>query len=240
MLGHPLDHISKFRCIPFAAIALALSFDSLSAASILTNGNFTGSLSSWTSSGTIFNTGDAAVFADSVTTPTSIFQSGQLPLDGVIIELTLDIFNGLSPSILGGFLLDSFFATLYVGRESFGATLVGGKFDQAVGLFDMDATGTYNLAPGASFGPSPKGGSWTRFKHSQTISPGTTAPGFATVAFEFYNLNGTGSDSVVSVDNVSLVTTAVPEPGLLAFLLPASALLLLRRYRQKHVISEFS
>jgi hypothetical protein len=58
------------------------------------------------------------------------------------------------------------------------------------------------------------------------------------VAFEFYNLNGTRSDSVVAVDNVSLVTTAVvPEPGPLAFLLPAGALLLSRRRRKNQAFS---
>jgi hypothetical protein len=238
MFGHLPDRISKVRCIPLVALVLALSFESLWAASILTNGGFNGSLSSWTDSGTVFNTGDSAVFSDSVATPTAIFQSGALPLDLISMELVFDVFNGVSPSVIGGFLPDSFYATLYLGVAPFGSSLAGGNFDQAVGLFDMDSAGAFNTAAGALFGPSPKGAGWARFTLSQTTAPGFTGPGFATVAFEFYNLNGTGSDSVIAVDNVSLVTTAVvPEPGPLAFLLPAGALLLSRRRRKNQAFS---
>lgn len=102
MFKYPPDSISKVRCIPLVAIVLVLSFEPLRAAAILTNGGFTGSLSSWTASGTLFNTGDAAVFSDAVAAPTSIFQSGALPLDLISLELVFDVFNGLSPSVIGG------------------------------------------------------------------------------------------------------------------------------------------
>ena len=230
MFKYPPDSISKVRCIPLVAIVLVLSFEPLRAAAILTNGGFTGSLSSWTASGTLFNTGDAAVFSDAVAAPTSIFQSVAFPLDLISLELVFDVFNGLSPSVIGGFLPDSFYVTLYIGVAPFGSSLAGGSFDQAVGLFDLDSAGAFNTAVGASFGLSPKGAGWTRFTLNRTTAPGFSGPGFATVAFEFYNLNGMGSDSVVSVDNVSLIAV-VPELGPLALLLPTGALLLLRRHR---------
>ena len=121
---------------------------------------------------------------------------------------------------------DAFFATLYLGASPFGPTLAGGSFDQAVGLFDLDSSGAFNVASGAAFGPSPKGAGWTRYSLSQVMAPGSPA-GYATLAFEFYNLNGSGSDSVVAIDNVSLV--AVPEPGAFPLLIPATVWLLLRR-----------
>ena len=201
----------------------------LGATSILTNGEFTGSLSSWTPGGTVFNTGDTAVFSDSVATPTSLFQSGAIlgSIEG--FELSFDFLNGLSANVPSGFLPDSFFATLYLGSSPFGPTLPGGVFDQAVALFDMDASGPFNAASGSVFGPSPKGSGWSRFTLALDTAPAFTGPGYATVAFEFYNLNGTGSDSVVAMDNVSLVTV-IPEPGSV-LLLVAAAPLIFRRKR---------
>ena len=131
-----------------------------------------------------------------------------------------------------GFVADAFFATLYFGTAPFGATLAGGSFEQAVGLFDLDSSGAFNVAPGATFGPSPKGAGWTRYTLSQVMAPGSPA-GFATLAFEFYNLNGSGADSVVAVDNVSLVT--VPEAGVAALLIPATLCLLVRRRRSADI-----
>lgn len=197
---------------------------------MLQNGEFTGSLGSWTTSGTVFNTGDAAVFSDSVATPTSIFQSAAVPGGLSVFDLSFDVFNGLSSSASGGFVPDAFFATLYRGTQDFGPTLAGGTYDQALALFDMDSSGGYNLANGASFGPSPKGAEWTRFVWNSLGIPGFDDPGHLTLAFEFYNLNGTGSDSVVAIDNV-LLTGSVPEPSRFMLLLIAAAGATLRRHR---------
>jgi len=217
----------------FMPILLLLAYSvpaHLKASSILVNGDFTGTLDFWTAGGTVFNTGDTAVFSDSVATPVSIFQSGAVPGSLVAVELSFDFLNGLSSSTLSGFLPDSFFATLYLGSSAFGPTLAGGVFDQAIALFDLDASGPFNAAAGADFGPSPKGGAWSRFTLTLDTIPVFTGPGFATIAFEFYDLNGTGSDSVAAVDNVSLVTI-VPEPGPAALLLLAAASLIFRRKR---------
>jgi hypothetical protein len=202
----------------------------LQAASVLSNGEFTGSLASWTTSGTIFNTGDTAVFSDSAPTPLSIFQTGVLPPGFGGFELSFDFLDGLSASVPFGFLPDAFFGTLYLGGSPFGPTLAAGVYDQAIGLFDLDAFGLFNVVPGGAFGPSPKGGAWRRFSLTRVMPSGVTLPEFATVAFESYNLNGTAADSVVAVDNVSLIVV-IPEPGSAALLLLGTATLLIRRRR---------
>ena len=200
------------------------------AANLLLNDTFTGSLTSWTTSGTVFNTGDSAVFSDSVTTPTSIFQSVIVPSDFIGFDLEFDVFNGLSSTVLPGNVPDVFFATMYLGVDPFGPSLAGGVHDQIIPLFDLDHNGGFNLAAGASFGPSPKGAGWTRYTLSRSTAPAFTDPGYLTVAFEFYNLNGAGSDSVAAVDNVVLAR-AIPEPGRTMLLLVAAALAGLRRRR---------
>ena len=203
---------------------------SLSAANGIGNGEFTGGLSQWITSGTLFNTGDTAVFSDSVSTPLALFQSSAVPGSLVAVELSFDILNGMSSVTTSGFLPDSFFATLYLGSSAFGTNLPGGVFDQAIALFDMDASGPFNTASGATFSPSPKGAGWSRFTLTLDTAPAFTGPGHATVAFEFYNLNGTGSDSVVAVDNVSLITI-VPKPSSALLLFMATASLIVRRKR---------
>lgn len=202
----------------------------LRAASILSNGEFTGSLASWTTSGTIFNTGDTAVFSDSAATPLSILQTGGLPSGFERFELSFDFLDGLSPSVPFGFLPDAFFGTLYLGGSPFGPTLAGGVYEQAIGLFDLDTFGLFNVVPGSVFGPSPKGADWVRFSFTQDMPSGFNLPKFATVAFESYNLNGTAADSVVAVDNVLLIVV-VPEPGPASLLLLGTATFLIRRRR---------
>lgn len=147
----------------------------LEAATVLLNGGFTGSLASWTTTGTLFNTGDSAVFSDSVASPVSIFQSGAVTAGIGGMELTFDFLNSLSPAVPGGFLADSFFATLYLGASPFGPSLAGG-------LFDLDSSGAFNIVPGATFGPSPKGASWIRFNLAQAAFPAFSAPGVATIS----------------------------------------------------------
>lgn len=202
----------------------------LEAATLLTNGEFTSSLAGWTQQGAVFNPANAAALSDTTAGPAAIFQSGDLPEGEVSLMLTFDFLDGLSPTAAGGFLRDTFFATLYLGDQPFGSTLAGGVYAQAMGLFDLDSNGAFNVAAGASIGASPKGAGWARFTLMQPATPAITGPGFATVAFEFHNLNGVGADSVVGIDNVSL-TALVPEPGSAALLL-LSASALLRRQRR--------
>jgi hypothetical protein len=194
------------------------------AASLLDNGEFTGSLEPWIVEGVAGNTGDTLVFADGASTRIGVFQTGAVPLGFTGFALSFDFISGLSPTVGQGFLLDTFFPSLYLGGDDFGSGIAGGVFDQAISLFDLDANGVFNPAPGGTFGPSPKGAGWTQFSLSQITAPGFVAPGFATVAFEFFDLNGTAGDSVVAVDNVVLLAI-VPEPAVGALLGLASLLL---------------
>lgn len=197
------------------------------AANLLINGDFTGSLSSWTVSNTVFNTGDAAIFSDSVASPVSMFQSVEGPTG---FSLSFDYFNGLSSTVLGGFVPDTFFATLFLGTTPFGSTLAGGTYAEAIPLFDLDSSGAFNLASGTILGASPKGTGWTRYTLHRETAPAFTSPVVMTLAFEFFNLNGINSDSVAGVDNV-LLTSIVPEPGRTSFILFGLSVLFLRRRR---------
>ena len=85
---------------------------------------------------------------------------------------------------------------------------------------------------GGSFVPSPKGAGWSRF--TATVS-GPESTAFLTMAFEFYNLNGTSSDSVAAIDNVEI--TQIPEPAAAGILTVTAGSLFLRRNRRKSVNS---
>jgi len=213
----------------YLPLCFFLAFQDSKGATILLNGNFTGSLVPWTAVGTVFNTGNSAVLSDDMATLESIFQTGMVPSEAMGFELSFDFLDSVSTTLFEGFLPDTFFATLYLGSSSFGPTLEAGTFDVALGLFDMDSNGVFNVAAGAMFGPSPKGVGWSRLSLFAENFPGLAAPGFATVAFELHNLNGIGSDSVVAVDNVSLIMV-IPEPHY-ALLMLVSGLALLRRRR---------
>lgn len=198
---------AQVRIIPLIAW-MALSADGRSA-SVVVNGEFASSLTTWTVEGSMFNTGASAVFSEALPPRSAIFQS-ILVNESSGFQLTLDCLNGLASGAGGGFVPDTFFATIYFGTQPFGATISGSVFDTALALFDMDALGPFGVAPGGSFGPSPKGSGWSRFTLDRAAGPGFSA-GYLTIAFEMYNLNGVSSDSVVAVDNVSLV--AIPEPS---------------------------
>lgn len=183
-----------------------------SASSILQNGEFVGTLVPWTVEGIVGNTGDTAVFSDSANSRVTVFQTAPVPAGFTGFTLSFDFIGALSPAVSQGFVLDTFFATAYFGSNAFGPSIAGGVFDQSISLFDFDANGVFNSAPGAAFGPSPKGAGWTRFVLTRTTAPAFTNPGFTTVAFEFFDLNGAMGDSVVAVDNVQLLAI-VPEPA---------------------------
>lgn len=196
------------------------------AANAVVNGEFATSLTPWRVEGSVFNTGSSGVLSDSLSFRSVLFQS--IPVDansGLVLEF--DLLNGLSSSAGGGFVPDSFYATLYFGSQAFGSTISGSVFDTAFALFDMDSTGSFALASGGSFGPSPKGAGWSRFTLDRDGSLGFPT-GYLTIAFEMYNLNNVASDSVVAIDNVSLVP--VPEPST-AGLLATASILLIRRTR---------
>lgn len=188
----------------WAVVALWWMVVPVGLSNVITNGEFTGSLASWTVEGTIFNTGNQAVFSDSVATPTGLFQSVEVGEEFAGFEISFDVLSGLSPTVPLGSVLDSFFATLYLGRTAFGASLGSGVFDESVGLFDVDANGFFGVAAGATFGASPKGVGWTRYTLRSATAGLFEGAGFLTVGFQFFDLNGVAGDSTVAVDNVAV------------------------------------
>jgi autotransporter-associated beta strand protein len=173
----------------------------VTAATLLSNGDFSGSLTSWTADGTVFNTGDQAVFSDSVATPTALFQTVAVGAEFAGFEISFDVLNGLSPTVTEGYVLDSFYASVYFNQSPAGP---------ALDLFSVDADGFFGIAEGATFGVSAKGANWTRYTLRASTSGLFEGEGFLTVAFEFFNLNGVGSDSTAAVDNVSLTVLSAP------------------------------
>ncbi len=180
------------------------------AAGIVSNGEFTGSLAGWNQEGVIFNTGNQAVFSDSVTTPTGLFQTVAVGEEFAGFQISFDVLNGLSPTVPTGFLPDSFFATVYLGSNAFGPTLAGGVFDEAVALFDLDAGGFFGVAADATLGASSKGAGWTRYTLTAATAGLFEGAGFLTVAFQFFDLNDVDGDSTVAVDNVEVTVLSAP------------------------------
>ncbi len=210
-------------------MAMGMSLPPAEAANVLVNGEFTGSVTGWTNEGaTVFNTGDSAVFSDSVASASGLFQSVAILADTVRFEIVFDLRNLLSNSIPPGQLPDVFFGSLYLGTTPFGASLNSATFDQYYNLFDLDSNGFDNLPEGAAIGSSPKGPEWVRYSLNLATTPAFSTPGFATLSFEFFEQNGINSDSVAVVDNVSFIPVVIPESSALAFF-PLFALLLRRR-----------
>ncbi len=158
----------------------------------------------------MFDTGSQAVFADSVATPTALFQTVAVGAEFAGFQLSFDVLNGLSPTVPEGAFPDSFFATVYLGTSAFGPSLDSAVFDEAVALFDMDAGGFFGVAAGATFSASPKGSAWTRYTLTFDTTGVFEGGGFLTVAFQFFNLNTLGSDSTVAVDNVDARVISAP------------------------------
>ncbi len=201
------------------------------AVSLILNGDFANSLSSWNREGQVFDTGALAAFADPVVEPASLFQSVTTVPGFVGYQLSFDFLNGLSASAPLGFLRDTAFATLFFGDAPFGSSLMDGIFDTAIGLFDIDALGAFAVADGGSFGASSKGPSWSHYTLNQITAPEFADPGFVTIAFEFFDLNGIRNDSVFAIDNVVLTPVIVPEPSVGVLMVVAFGVVLRRRRR---------
>jgi autotransporter-associated beta strand protein len=178
---------------------------------VMTNGEFTGSLEGWTMEGAVFNTGNQAVFSDSVATPTGVFQTVGVGEEFAGFEISFDaLTGGLSPTVPASFLADSFYATVYLGAAVFGPTISAGVFEESVDLLSQDASGFFGVAAGATFGPSSKGVGWTRYTLRSATAGLFEGAGFLTVAFQFFDLNGVSSDSTAAVDNVVVTVLSAP------------------------------
>jgi hypothetical protein len=195
-----------------AGILLGASISTANAASVVINGSFTGSLSPWIPEGQIANTGGIAAFSDESSARLALFQTAAVPGDTIGITVSFDVLNGLSASTPPGTLRDTFFATIYLGKNPFGPSIDGAAFDAVLPLFDLDSSGPFNAIDGAVFGPSPKGAGWTRFQLTRTTQGDLDEPAFLTIAFELFDQNSTPGDSTAAVDHVE-ITIAVPEPA---------------------------
>jgi hypothetical protein len=201
------QHVKRARlaqCLRFLAVCFlwlaAVSVSRNARADALVNGGFDSGLSGWQTQGGVFPSMGVAVLADDSFTSGLLWQP-VASLDGRF-TLTFDFNNALSASVPQGALADSFFATLYFTDNLATFDIAGGMFDQAISLFDLDATGLANVT--GSIGPSSKGANWSLF----TLTFDNTH-GFIVPAFDLRDLNLVNDDSAVALDNVKL--TEIPE-----------------------------
>ncbi|HZJ16488.1 MAG TPA: immunoglobulin domain-containing protein, partial [Chthoniobacteraceae bacterium] len=201
------QHVKRARlaqCLRFLAVCFlwlaAVSVSRNARADALVNGGFDSGLSGWQTQGGVFPSMGVAVLADDSFTSGLLWQP-VASLDGRF-TLTFDYNNALSASVPQGALADSFFATLYFTDNLATFDIAGGMFDQAISLFDLDATGLANVT--GSIGPSSKGANWSLF----TLTFDNTH-GFIVPAFDLRDLNLVNDDSAVALDNVKL--TEIPE-----------------------------
>jgi len=169
----------------------------------LVNGRFTDGLAGWEVNGAVFVSAGSAVLMDEAVQRSLLFQG--VALEAGNYRFGFDFRNLLSSAEPLGFARDSLFASLFVSSTplEFDPVSFAG-FQVSIPLFDLDAL-SMSLWTGA-VAPSPFGGGFTRFE--TVFSLGNPATVFA--VFDFFDLNGINADSLVLIDNVTLV----PEPGL--------------------------
>jgi hypothetical protein len=208
--------------LPCAFVSLSLACLTVRGASLIVNGEFTQSLSSWQPIGSVFDTGETAVLSDQAGARSVIFQTAVVPEGLLGLELHFDLLLSLSSTVPLGRTPDTFFGSLYFGSAHFGSIYDAGVFDSALGVLDADYRGPANTAPALVSSPSPKGPAWT---HYALMLPPEE---FVTVMFELTDGNGQ-ADSVAAVDNVRLDCVFIPEPGAGILILAAASGLLRRR-----------
>jgi|GEM_PF-6580454 len=206
------------------ACAVACLPGTLSAVQLMVNGSFDDGLTGWTSQGAVSESSGFALIEEAGVGGTSaVFQSVAVSPDPLVLTFELYI-GGMSTTVPAGLLADTVFGTIYFGDAAFGNDATSGTFDEQLSLFDLDRDGVREVAPGASREPIPGRTDWERFR--VTFS---TSRQFATIVVESIDLNGGAAPaSVVAVDQFSL--ELVPEPSVLALLLPG-LLLVFRRAR---------
>ena len=212
--------------------ALLSSTLSLPAANILLNSGFSEGTVGWQTEGTLFNTGESAVFSDQGGDRAVLFQTAGVPVDSTLsLVLSFDFLNALSPTVPVGGTPDSLFVSCFLGPGAFGGSFSGGVFEVVVEVLDADFRGSANLPGGMIVSASPKGAGWT---HYQLPLPITS---FVTVAFECIAGNGVAGDSVAAVDNVVLEAVLIPEPSIPAIFLGILGAAALRRRRSPGPVS---
>lgn len=183
------------------AVGLGWLFAVGQASAVFSNGDFSDGLTGWTFDNDVFVADGHAVLQDPGTGYSVLYQGAALGVD--FFRIDFDFQNVLSDNVLPGFFLDVFFASIYYIDDLAQFDLGSGGYDASAGLFDMDSTGAYNV--NGSIGASPLGPEWLHYSGSLPNSYSNIV-----TVFEIHNLNGAGGDSLVRLDNVTVV---VPEPG---------------------------
>ena len=182
------------------------------------NGDFSGGLANWSTTGDVSAISGEAALRDQVAPTTLLYQP--VPLAPGTYVLTFDVRGSLAPNPGPGFFPDTFFASLYFTTNPATFDIASSQFDAVVDLVDLDAGG-FTVHAG-SIGPSPSGAQWTR--HTLLFS---SAFAYVVPAFELADIDGTKGNSQVLIDNVLIV----PEPATLALAALGLAALALRRLR---------
>jgi hypothetical protein len=168
--------------------------------------SFIAGIAGWHHSGTIYNTGANAVFADTAGDRSTLHRSGSIPAEALGLRIEFDLLNALSSSIPFGTSADALCGTVYLGQTAFGENIDAGEFERGIALFDLLPAGIFNLAPGAFLTESPKGPAWTRLIWDVPIAPYQEV----TAAFEFTDGNGITGDSTAAIDNIIVRVLPVP------------------------------
>ncbi len=194
-----------------AVVVIALS--STRALAFPSNGDFSDGLNHWTTRGNVVESGEHAVLGDTGASHSVLHQGGAWMLK--LLTFDLDIRNLLAETVPVGLFADGFFASLYFTDDLASFDPDNGGYDRVVPLFDMDASGIYNSA--GTVGDSAKGPDWQHVSVSLENQHAYAIP-----VFELYDLNQVGGDSLVFLDNI----TIVPEPGTLGLFGSGLAVLL--------------
>ncbi len=213
----------KWRGRAAGVAGLVLLWGAAGGQNLVSNGDFMAGTAAWELVGAVFGTGAQGLLTDATGGRSLLYQG--VALGSGPYAVAFDFRNLLSAAEPFGFARDTFFASLYFsGTPGLFDPLGPTGFSQAVALLDVDAVqATVHTGLVA---PSPFGGGFQRYTGGFSLA----APATVFVVFDLVGLNGIASDSVVAVDNVSVVL--VPEPVAVVPLAVAGGLLALRRRRR--------
>lgn len=214
--------ISAIAGVALGVLVLFGSFGRAVAATLFVD-DFAAGTGEWHTLGTVFDTGEAAILSDQVSSRTALFRSVPI-LNESVITVEFDFLNGLSDAVPIGGLPDAVFATVYLGTGSFGDNLDTASFDSASPLLDLDASEAVPIT-GTIADSEAKGLGWSFYSGSLSAPAGEF-----TLAFEFVDDNGLAGDSSSAFDNIEVGFEIIPEPSAgLLLVAPLFALALRRR-----------
>jgi hypothetical protein len=212
----PLSHQIQIQAAAEKNIPLPVILNSSDNA--VQNGEFTDGLAFWSVSGVVQFVANQAELTDLPGPNTMLHQV--VGLAPGPYDVSFDVRSDLSSRFAQGTFPDTFFASLYFIQQSGDLDIPGGVFDAVNPLMDMDWQGVFNN--NGWIGPSALGPEWLHFRGSFQMTHA-----FVAIAFELDELNDTGGDSAVYIDNV--VIALVPEPGALALMLSGGLFFFCRR-----------